>query len=350
MIYLTDKLRNCVDNLLFKVDLTGRSKTVKLCAAGGNNRIYKVEAESGTYAAKFYFMSEDDPRDRLGAEFAFLSYSQSVVPRVTPRPYAFDRSNGMALYEFVDGRPFSPGEIRRSHIEGAIDFFRNLNDPIQRRKALSLPISSEGCFSVNGHIDIVGDRIFRLLEIPINTAVDRDAHLFLERLADYWRVFTAELPKRVDDLGLDYDTPLIAEQRCVSPCDFGFHNALAGIASKTYFIDFEYAGWDDPSRMAADFFSQVAVPVPAEYFGWFVNEVMAVFPEGDELIQRAYLLWPVYRIKWCCIALNIFQTVHLKRRMFANPDLNETLLKRQQLSKAERIFENLLRGDTYGLH
>ena len=62
-------------------------------------------------------------------------------------------------------------------------------------------------------------------------------------------------------LGLPSERPLDQQDRCLSPSDFGFHNALAQ-GETVRFIDFEYAGWDDPAKTVCDFFHHPGVPVP----------------------------------------------------------------------------------------
>ena len=134
---------------------------------------------------------------------------------------------------------------------------------------------------------------------------------------------------------------LDVSQRCLSPSDFGFHNALMMPDGKVCFIDFEYAGWDDPARMVGDFFSQLAVPVDIHYFDEFVESVMTPFSNPSLLIQRAKILRSVYQFKWCCIALNVFIPVNLARRQFANPNLNVIEFKNAQLVKAQTILQQM---------
>ena len=94
--------------------------------------------------------------------------------------------------------------------------------------------------------------------------------------------------------------------------------------------------------MIGDFFSQLARPIPPEFFSYFTDRTMSIFPNAKQLIQRAQLLRPVYQIKWCCIALNIFLPHHLARRTFANPNLNVLELKNTQLEKVKILMNNLL--------
>jgi hypothetical protein len=124
---------------------------------------------------------------------------------------------------------------------------------------------------------------------------------------------------------------------------------LAQAGGKPRFLDFEYAGWDDPAKLTGDFFAQLAVPVPADLFDRFVQEVAMPFPRPHEIALRARLLRPVYQIKWCCIALNVFLPVNLARRKFANPALDEKALKQSQLAKAVNLFQST-RVPSHGLH
>ena len=45
---------------------------------------------------------------------------------------------------------------------------------------------------------------------------------------------------------------------------------LAASDKKLRFLDFEYAGWDDPAKLIGDFFCQPAIPAPHSEFERFV--------------------------------------------------------------------------------
>ena len=50
----------------------------------------------------------------------------------------------------------------------------------------------------------------------------------------------------------------------LSPSDFGFHNILSH-HNNLYYIDFEYAGWDDPYKLIADFILNPDYKIPIKY-------------------------------------------------------------------------------------
>jgi len=334
-------LRANVAVLLASAGIRAPILSIEPCLSGGNNRTYQVRTSAGTFLTKQYFRDERDTRDRLAAEHAFLSYAAAVSPDATPVPYASDQRTGMALHEFIDGTLLRAGEVRWEHVQAALDFVTALNSPLARVRAPTLPSAAEACFSLAQHLALVSERMQRLNDAPTSGKEDREARDFFRTLSSYWGTLTSRFARAAAGRGLELDETLETAQRCISPSDFGFHNALVAPNGRIRFIDFEYAGWDDPAKTAGDFFSQLALPVPGVLFHAFVNQLMACFARPHELVARANLLRPVYVVKWCCIALNVFLPEHLARRRFANPSLDETTLKCEQLTKAQVLFETL---------
>lgn len=335
--------------LLAEAGISATTRSLVPCTAGGNNRTYRLETPAGAFAVKQYFRHAGDTRDRLAAEFAFLVYAAKAAPGMTPTPLGMNTASGLALYEFIEGQPYTAGELTWDHVGSAARFFRALNDSAAKRDAATLPTASEACFSIAEHLALIAARLDRLRTIDVATDEDRAAQVLIEQIRTRWRALNDEVSAASRSARYDLSVLLDPAQRCVSPSDFGFHNALAQADGSPRFLDFEYAGWDDPAKMTGDFFAQLAVPVPADLFDRFVQETTAVFPRSGELAFRARLLRPVYQVKWCCIALNVFLPVNLARRKFANPGLDEKALKQAQLAKATTLFQSIATLD-HGLH
>ena len=183
-------------------------------------------------------------------------------------------------------------------------------------------------------------RIDRLHAIDETQPLGEEAAtLVREKLAPAWeRICSMVL---ASDSAENISRTLKLDQRCLSPSDFGFHNALQQSDGTLRFFDFEYAGWDDPAKMICDFFCQPEIPVAAEHFRLFTNWVLAKFEERDEILTRAQRLLPVYRIKWCCIILNEFLALDLSRRKFSDPVKDPLERKRRQLAKVVALLEAL---------
>ena len=73
--------------LLAQAKLNTHIYSIEECAKGGNNRTYKLSTPDGYFAVKKYFRRQDDKRDRLATEFAFLSYAKMAAPNAVPMPY-----------------------------------------------------------------------------------------------------------------------------------------------------------------------------------------------------------------------------------------------------------------------
>ena len=341
-------LETMITSLLKKADISTSIEEIIPMRAGGNNRTYCVETANARYAVKHYFQHAGDRRDRLYSEYAFLSYAEHAEIAAVPRPLAKDSYTGLALYEYIAGEAIQYGEIGQAEIDAAIAFFLALNEPAVRQEAEKLPPASEAAFSLQEHLSNTERRISQLQQIEPNDEIDHEGMAFIQSMARFWSEYRGRVLEEVHRMGWQKDRPLAVDQRCMSPSDFGFHNAIRTPRREICFIDFEYAGWDDPAKSIADFFCQPAVPVSLDYYSYFESKVLPLFEEPERLKLRTRLLWTAYQVKWCCITLNVFLPVHMERRRFANPQLDPLALKRDQLLKAQTLFQTI-KDPSYGL-
>lgn len=308
-------------------------------AGGGNNRVYRVESASGTAVVKIYYRSPDDPRDRLAAEFGFSRFAWDRGVRAVPEPLASDDVAGMAAYEFVDGRKLRSGEVTAEHVRQAAEFFRAVNERRADPQSTTLPDASEACFSLTGHLDCVDRRITRLRSIDPASPGGRDAvEITDQRMRPLWDRIRRDVRAAG---GVVMDELLSRRDRCISPSDFGFHNALVAAGDNLRFLDFEYAGWDDPAKMVCDFFCQPAVPVPREHLPAFVERVATLWDEPEKVVRRSALLMPVYELKWCCIMLNEFLPSADRRRTFAGMVSGQEQRRAVQLAKVGSVLDRM---------
>lgn len=112
-----------ISELLSQAQFSHKNMKVERCLGGGNNRTYRVETEAGIFAVKQYFSHPDDPRDRLGAEFTFLTYAHQVAHGMVPKPIALIPKQNMALYEFIEGEKVRQEKLRRGKSIRRLSFF-----------------------------------------------------------------------------------------------------------------------------------------------------------------------------------------------------------------------------------
>jgi hypothetical protein len=280
-------------------------------SGGKNNRVYRLDDAS---VLKLYHWDPSDPRDRLRAEWGFLSYAQARGVADVPRPLARDDTAHAGLYSLLPGRKPVAGDVTPAYVDSALAFLLAVN--AAPRDPMVLDPGSEACFSLNEHITTIERRVARLGEID-PALPGQAAALIRDRLRSAWDRVRAVLLGSAERLGIAADRLLDETELCVSPSDFGFHNALAD-DGRIGFIDFEYAGRDDPAKLACDFFCQPEVPVPVRYVGDFVGRLTDGLGLTEVHAARCHLLLDAYRVKWACIILNDFLPGGAARRAYAD--------------------------------
>ena len=267
---------------------------------GRNNRVWRVDCSSESFLLKSYFWSESDPRDRLGQEWAFLEFLRSIGSCKAPEPLAKDAPSRFALLEFIAGNP--PQEITEYDILDAARFFAEMYS--QRELGKNLPPVSEACFSIQAHLETTAARIDRLHQIQSTSEDHEKAVIFIrDTLLPLWQ----ELRKRIKALPDSARHEILApSERCLSPSDFGFHNALRQSDGTLRYVDFEYAGWDDPAKTLIDFTNQPDRLLPESLAALFLEKTIPLFRNPYALHRRLALLTPLYQLKWACICLNAF--------------------------------------------
>lgn len=309
----------------------GQPWHIERLRGGANNRVFLAQSSAGRFVIKQYHLDARDQRDRLASEFTFLRYAWDNGIRIVPQPIARDDTHGLGLYGFVDGKPLAPGTVGKAEVEAALDFVAALNR--HRAQGAALSAAAESCFCLDDHLTLVERRVERLRTLDASAPYADDARALVEsQLLPAFQRLYPQVVTRAATLGIDRREPLAPAVRCISPSDFGFHNALRRGDGSLVFCDFEYAGWDDPAKLACDFFCQPAVPVSAAFFADFADGLAGLIgePRGAE---RYALLLDLYRIKWICIIMNEFLPVGAARRRFAD-DSDRQQRCAAQLTKA----------------
>lgn len=286
-----------------------------LLKGGANNQVHLVEGNP-PYIIKKYFYHKEDKRDRLNHEYSFLEYAWEKGIRCIPEPIAKEKKKRLGVYSYIKGRAPTPNDINADAVEQALTFFTKLN---QEREHAELPLASEACFSSLEYIERVENKLKSFL--PLEKEIES---FFIEELLPKWEQIKNSIEQFI----------VPTSERCISPSDFGFHNAIVDENKKFYFIDFEYAGWDDPAKTICDFFLQPRIPVPFEHHLTFSKKVIACTSDPKNCLKRSEIIFPLCKIRWCLIMLGIFSHAGKKRRKFSlSPEKKE-----EQLNKAKKLF------------
>jgi hypothetical protein len=302
----------------------GEVRAATFCAGGGNNRVYKIDTSAGAFALKLYGAAEANKRDRLGHEFEGLRFLTQCGIGSVPGALAIDRTQRCALYEWIAGTRVTEHGIE--DIRQTLDFLQALRSAGSQAGATALPAATEAVFVLSDLAEQIEARLTRLRPA---THTEPDLNTFI----------TDELLPELDRQLLrlrawDMEAPLAPNQRILSPSDFGFHNALRRPNGSLCFIDFEYFGWDDPVKLAADFLSHPAMNLSDAERVQFHAGVARLYGDDDSFLPRLALCLPLYGIRWVLIMLNEFVPQLWARREFSGKGGDREAAKRVQLQKA----------------
>lgn len=291
-------------------------------AGGRNNRVHLINHDDGTRTVlKRYHHDPADTRDRLAAEWTYLTTLWPLDLKNTPQPLARDKDAHAALYTFIDGRKPHHEEIDEALVDQAANFIVATN-----ASAVSpdMRIASEACFSIGEHIASVDRRVGRLANIdPGAPLADEAQHLAESKITPAWTRIREVI------VACDEDPNAAVTSQILSPSDFGFHNSLIDGAYRATFIDFEYAGRDDAAKLICDFFCQPEIPVSFVHYPRFRDRILGAINATDADRARCDGLLDAYRIKWLCIMMNEFLSTGARRREFAEDTAREDRAARQ---------------------
>ena len=300
--------------------------------AGRNSRVTRLSNAAGRWILKDYGPPDARGHDRLGTEFAFLQYLQAAdIPGVA-RPIGADRRLFCALYSLLPGE--RPALITTDAITQAAQFIAAVNRDGATPRALALTGAADGCRRWQDHLALAEDRLTRLVTLtPQSRIEERVRELVADTWVPRWRALVAELGNSA--AARQPITPIL------SPSDFGFHNTLLH-QGRLSFVDFEYAGWDDPVKLICDFLCQPDLPITQDQGRQFTAQLSRALPHIGDVSERVALLLPVHRLKWCCILLNEFRSDSRRRRLHAG--VAEAGLLEMQFDKANRYFNSHFGG------
>ena len=302
---------------------------------GGNNRIFRLDGCGGTAALKLYPSQQDDARDRLGQEFAALSFLWGCGVRQVPRPLAQDRVRRCAAYEWVEGTP--AGEAGPAEVDCLADFFVALQELRGRPGAEALAAASASCFSAQMVARQLQERLQRVGEVAAKSS---DLASFLEgTIRPGAAAVTDRLRKGCERAGMDFEQPLGRSKCALSPSDFGLHNAVRRPDGSLTFVDFEYFGWDDPAKAVADAMLHPGTALSAELARRYRARVETALQRQDEhLGRRLDLFFPAIVLIWSLILLNEFLPERWVRRTLAGETAARTAAQARQLGKARELL------------
>ena len=305
-------------------DLAGAPVSgISKAGSGANSLVFRVEATSRNFALKCYPARSGDLRPRALVEWDTLTFLHANGVTAIPRAVARDQNGRYLLMDWIDGAPVS------SHDSGDIDdaarFIAAVFQLSRFPDAKSFPQASEACLSTFEIVRQIDQRIGALAPVPEIQA------FVVEAICPVLKARRIEL---VGDM--DGSRRLDAALRRLIPADFGFHNALRRPSGTLCYIDFDYFGWDDPVKLAADFVLHPGMSLTDGERRSFIANLAEALSDDADFKPRLRRHLELYAARWALILLNPFRTDR-KDELPVDQTSRATLFADRR-GKAERLF------------
>lgn len=310
----------------------------------GNNQIIEVVSqERKKYVLKRYFTSEYDSRNRGKTEFEALQLLSQHHIKNIPFPYFFDDKKQYAFYQFLENNKQISIADSRESAKAIHQFVIQLKNIHQTADTKGIAEASDARKTLADYFNKIESRLSLIEQgCSIDPALS-GIKLFIENeYKDFKDKVFIKVRQEIAELGLSMDANFSDKSRTLSPSDLGPHNMLKYSEGEFSFIDFEYFGVDDASKMIADLFHHAQRKLDDDA-KWSIYRSYLLYIDNDiEFIQRFDLIVDLIGIEWILIVLNIAAEDTLSRRVFANKQLDVEQLISDRLALAKDMLNNYL--------
>jgi hypothetical protein len=310
-------------------------QTASKLRGGANNHVYLCGSGANTYIVKGYQIYPPGTRNRMQSEVEFLRFAAELAQEFVPRLIEVDWQRRCIVMEHISGENYTDGYVpAENELELAYEFARRINSDRKKAEKFITMNAADGYMRLTEHLKDLSIRVgqLRIDHLPVNyqepaTTLVENIRIKIENIATQTndQIRSGKINDAVQKKDL-----------CISPSDFGFHNAIR-TRYDIKFIDFEFSGWDDPAKMIADFVLQPRVPVKH-----FPPGLIKIFhPDSAQAtLERCAILGPILRIKWLCIILSILNPIRLSKFLEIHRDVVvETLIKQRLQLATNYLYE-----------
>lgn len=295
-------------------------KNAELIPNCGNNKIKRFTDNKFDLIIKFYDQQSLLKHQR---EIYFYEFLNKKKITSVPKLYFYSYSDRFSIFEYINNDKLDivfNNELLKIFANFINDINADLNANEYKYNA------SDAGFSDFDHYQNVMNRLDLYNKFSFNNKQFNEESEIFSKCKNYLEYF-------VDNNYLSTGKNLVI----LSPSDYGLHNFISN-NSNSKFIDFEFAGLDDPVKLVCDFIFHPRNNLSMLNLNYFSNELRCV---DEKTLQKINTLYPIFVIKWILIILNYVDTLNLRKKENLILDFNLSKYKFDQLFKAKNYL-NLL--------
>ena len=311
--------------------------SMKTIHKGGNNRLSKWTFEDNSQLIVKNFLVDDrDKRPRREQEWRFLRFLWDHDLQCIPKPVETLSNANIVLC--VDGRPPESNDVG---IEKQMATFLVALDRIgmETRDQEAIGQAADARFTLGDHLQAIHCRQ-DIIEKACRSGGYPEILEFLNNELNNLHIRgMVQFEIACQEADMDPDKQLPRELWYPSPSDFGLHNCLITAQNQLIFMDFEYAGWDDPAKLLCDFLRHVGNDLPVAQRLTVIRNFVSARPHDPNLWDRFRALADLNAVEWILIVLNVVARHEARRKQFAGASDDHEALINQRFQKAKTLCD-----------
>ena len=280
------------------------ASSIEILAQGRNSLVVKLSDDNGKhYSLKFYKPANQfDPRPRQKSESIFLSYAKLCDLKNVPILLHEEQKENWSLLGWLEG--CHPKTIDTQKINQIVEFMQKINAPEGRLEAKRMGI----CIASEAYINAV-EAAKSILNKALNISWENhqeDDHYTAKTRKLFEECLLPKIRSEADILANKKDEQHWKDDSLcaiISPSDVGIHNTIENNGN-LYFLDFEYAGFDDLSKFYADWTMQPNYIFSEEQKKIFKQFLCTEVSKNNcSWVKRYRDIAKINHLKWCVLMI-----------------------------------------------
>jgi len=300
---------------------------------GGNGGVYKLDFSSRKFA-KLKIYPIDERHNRLNSEILISTGIPPSSDNYLAKVLGYDMTLQVGIYEWIEGE--SVKNVTKVDLDASISFLKVLDLNKKLDIFADSPLASAACFCGLDIENQINDRINKFDAARKN---NKELDLFFKTLIYPTFISLLGQAKTSWVFRPYFDEPLSRDQWVLSPSDFGFHNAIRRKDGTIVFTDFEYFGWDDPTKLISDFNLHPGMRLNDAQRRYWVENALEFY--GEYFRERFLVCSPLYGLIWCLILINEFRDDVWEQRVLSDSSKRSSrpLILKQKLLQANDFLK-----------
>ena len=297
-LHIVANVRNANAN-----DWSEAGVSVQRISGGANNAMYRANVDGQVYACKLCVVDE---RHRARREFAALDLLRRANLDLAPEPIALDESCTLfdfpvVVYRWLDGSPLIP-PLSQTQLRALLDSLQTLHTihPADFPDAKLFD-----AFFHNFNFDIyIREQRQLFLDYGDWLAHQPDGR----ELADRIQCLIEICAKKIEQSRVDPSRDNIAVR--LSHVDPNLQNTVWQDGQPLRWVDWEFAGWGDPSMELADLRWHISLDeLPESQHAWLRHNYRR--PENDPPFDERLALWDsILLTRWCLLITRLLWSAY----------------------------------------